>query len=174
MNKNKKAFTLIELLVVIAIIGILFIVLVSKVDFATDKAKTSGVQTDAQSYRVAAHTVATEHQGLTSDLNTLCTQLNDVLDPQMHLILNQNNFESISKTDPWGMPYIIEYMRTKNDLGSLVIISGGPDIEYNTKDDIINIVTYEKTNTGFSMTLKDAKSWLKNQPAGLYDKNYDR
>ena len=34
---KKKAFTLIELLIIIAIIGILFIVLVSKVDFVTDK-----------------------------------------------------------------------------------------------------------------------------------------
>ena len=30
---NKRAFTLVELLIVIAIIGILFIVLISKVDF---------------------------------------------------------------------------------------------------------------------------------------------
>ena len=44
------AFTLIELLIVIAIIGILFIVLVSKVDFATDKAKATGVQTTFRSY----------------------------------------------------------------------------------------------------------------------------
>ena len=54
-NPNKrKAFTLIELLIVIAIIGILFIVLVSKVDFATDKAKASGVQTDFRSFQMAS------------------------------------------------------------------------------------------------------------------------
>ncbi len=40
-NTKRKAFTLVELLIVIAIIGILFIVLVSKVDFATDKAKNT-------------------------------------------------------------------------------------------------------------------------------------
>ena len=66
--KNKKhlckqAFTLIELLIVIAIIGILFIVLVSKVDFATDKAKASGVQTDFRSYQMAFDTVAKENAG---------------------------------------------------------------------------------------------------------------
>ena len=61
--KNKKAFTLIELLIVIAIIGILFIVLVSKVDFATDKAKTTGVQTDFRSFQVAFDTVAKENAG---------------------------------------------------------------------------------------------------------------
>ena len=62
-QSTKKAFTLIELLIVIAIIGILFIVLISKVDFATDKAKATGVQTDFRSYQVALETVARENDG---------------------------------------------------------------------------------------------------------------
>ena len=61
--KKRKAFTLIELLIVIAIIGILFIVLVSKVDFATDKAKATGVQTDFRSFQMAFDTVAKENAG---------------------------------------------------------------------------------------------------------------
>ena len=64
--KNKKAFTLIELLIVIAIIGILFIVLVSKVDFATDKAKATGVQTDFRSFQLAFEQVAKENAGFTT------------------------------------------------------------------------------------------------------------
>ena len=60
---KKKAFTLIELLIVIAIIGILFIVLVSQVDFATDKAKASGVQTDFRSFQMAFETVSKENAG---------------------------------------------------------------------------------------------------------------
>ena len=60
---RKQAFTLIELLIVIAIIGILFIVLVSKVDFATDKAKATGVQTDFRSFQMAFETVAKENAG---------------------------------------------------------------------------------------------------------------
>ena len=63
LNNKKKAFTLIELLIVIAIIGILFIVLVSKVDFATDKAKATGVQTDFRSFQMALDTVAKENAG---------------------------------------------------------------------------------------------------------------
>ncbi len=60
---KKKAFTLIELLIVIAIIGILFIVLVSKVDFATDKAKATGVQTDFRSFQAAFEMVSKENAG---------------------------------------------------------------------------------------------------------------
>jgi prepilin-type N-terminal cleavage/methylation domain-containing protein len=63
LSQKKKAFTLIELLIVIAIIGILFIVLVSKVDFATDKAKASGVQTTFRSFQVAFETVSKENAG---------------------------------------------------------------------------------------------------------------
>ena len=66
-NKStKRAFTLIELLIVIAIIGILFVVLVSRVDFATDKAKASGVQTDFRSFQVAFDTVSKENAGFAS------------------------------------------------------------------------------------------------------------
>ena len=63
LSKKRKAFTLIELLIVIAIIGILFIVLISKVDFATDKAKATGVQTDFRSFQMAFDTVAKENAG---------------------------------------------------------------------------------------------------------------
>ena len=63
---KRKAFTLIELLIVIAIIGILFIVLVSKVDFATDKSKATGVQTDFRSFQVAIESVAKENAGLST------------------------------------------------------------------------------------------------------------
>ena len=60
---KRKAFTLIELLIVIAIIGILFVVLISKVDFATDKAKATGVQTDFRTFQMAFDTVAKENAG---------------------------------------------------------------------------------------------------------------
>ena len=74
-QRKRKAFTLVELLIVIAIIGILFIVLISKVDFATDKAKATGVQTDFRSFQLAFETVAKENAGFntfgwdTGDLN---------------------------------------------------------------------------------------------------------
>ena len=65
-NIKKKSFTLIELLIVIAIIGILFIVLVSSVNMAIDKAKTAGVQTDFRSFQYAIEQVAREYDGFTT------------------------------------------------------------------------------------------------------------
>ena len=76
---NRKAFTLVELLIVIAIIGILFVVLVSKVDFATDKAKTTGVQTDFRSFQVAFETVSRENAGF----NTLGWDTGDKADASL-------------------------------------------------------------------------------------------
>ena len=77
MNRkySKRAFTLVELLIVIAIIGILFVVLISKVDFAGDKSKITGVQTDFRSFQMALEQVAKENAGFntfgwdTGDLN---------------------------------------------------------------------------------------------------------
>ena len=76
---NRKAFTLVELLIVIAIIGILFVVLVSKVDFATDKANTTGVQTDFRSFQVAFETVSRENSGF----NTLGWDTGDKADTSL-------------------------------------------------------------------------------------------
>ena len=48
--KQRKAFTLIEVLIVICVISVLFIVLASRVDFATDKAFTMILKTLKQQF----------------------------------------------------------------------------------------------------------------------------
>ena len=63
LRGNKKAFSLIELLVVIAILGVLFVTLVSKVDFALDKAKTVGVQALMHNYQAALSMTSKEVGG---------------------------------------------------------------------------------------------------------------
>ena len=73
--KQRKAFTLVELLIVIAVVSILFVVLISKVDFATNKAKTTGIQVDFKSFQYAFDTIAQKHSGFntfgwdTGDIN---------------------------------------------------------------------------------------------------------
>lgn len=140
-STRKKAFTLIELLVVIAIIGILFVVLVSKVDFATNKAKTIGVQTDFRSYQVALQAVGFEQQGYTDDFDLLASQLNKNLDPDLKVSVSEDQIITDAK-DPWGTAYKIAYSKTENDRGSVIITSAGPDLQFYTDDDIATIVTY--------------------------------
>lgn len=59
-HSNKRAFTLVELLIVIAVITVLFVVYISKIGFASDKAKLSGVQTDFRSFYLATRAVVAE------------------------------------------------------------------------------------------------------------------
>lgn len=51
---TKRGFTLVEILIVVAVIGILFISLVPRIDFAGDKARETGIKTDFRSFELAA------------------------------------------------------------------------------------------------------------------------
>ena len=144
---HRKAFTLVELLVVIAIIGILFVVLISKVDFATDKAKTAGAQTDLRSYELAAYTIGVEQQGFTSDLELLTEQLNKNLDPKLHLNVDGEHITTEAK-DPWGKEYRITYNEPDSSRGQIIITSAGVDTKYDTEDDINIIITYTVDEDG--------------------------
>ena len=138
---KKKAFTLIELLIVIAIIGILFIVLVSKVDFATDKAKTTGVQTDFRSFQLAFETVATENAGFTSlittDYEKLEAAVNKHLDSALKVDIDAMGKISMlnGTTDPWKVPYHGEVVVGDDglDKGAIVLYSNGPNMQFGSK-----------------------------------------
>ena len=102
-NFKKKAFTLVELLIVIAVIGILFVVLISKVDFATDKSKATGVQTDFRSFQLAFEQVARENAGF----NTLGWDEGDKADTTLY-----------AGTTPDGQAY--SYTNQEDDAGDRV------------------------------------------------------
>jgi prepilin-type N-terminal cleavage/methylation domain-containing protein len=140
-NLNKKAFTLVELLVVIAIIAILFVVLISKVDFATDKAKESGVQTDFRSFQMAIHTVGIEQQGFTDDLELLALQINQNLDNKLKVYVVGETMVSNAK-DPWGTEYKLTYSEPESTRGEVTVHSAGPDMQFNTADDERTVLTY--------------------------------
>ena len=135
---HKQAFTLIELLIVIAIIGILFIVLVSKVDFATDKAKASGVQTDFRSFQLAFETVAKEHQGFSSlvdeDYEQLEMAINKNLDNKLKINIDAmgNITMANGATDPWGVEYHGQYVTGDDgkDRGAIVMYSNGANLTF--------------------------------------------
>ena len=147
MSKQRKAFTLVELLVVIAIIGILFVVLISKVDFATDKAKAAGVQTDFRSYQVAIETVARENAGLSVLVDNdaagaekyaeLEKALNKNLDPKLHVEIDADGKISTEAKDPWKEQYLGAYLApdtdgTVKDRGAIVMYSKGSNLKLGT------------------------------------------
>ena len=139
---KRRAFTLVELLVVIAIIGILFVVLISKVDFATEKSKATGVQTDFRSYQVAIETVARENAGLSVLVDNdaggeakyaeLEKALNKNLDSKLHVEIDADGKISTEAKDPWKEQYLGAYLApdedgTVKDRGAIVMFSAGKD-----------------------------------------------
>ena len=147
MSKQRKAFTLVELLVVIAIIGILFVVLISKVDFATEKSKATGVQTDFRSYQVAIETVARENAGLSVLVDNdadgeakyaeLEKALNKNLDSKLHVEIDADGKISTEAKDPWKEQYLGTYLApdtdgTVKDRGAIVMYCKGSNLKLGT------------------------------------------
>ena len=134
----RKAFTLVELLIVIAIIGILFIVLISKVDFATDKAKATGVQTDFRSFQMAFETVARENSGFSElvdeSYEKLEIAINKNLDNKLKIDIDADGKITMinDAKDPWGTEYHGVYLSGNdgNDRGVLIIYSNGADMTF--------------------------------------------
>ena len=152
-NSKRRAFTLVELLVVIAIIGILFVVLISKVDFATDKAKATGVQTDFRSYQLAIETVARENAGLSvlvdkdaegdAKYAALEAALNKNLDPKLHVEIDADGKISTKAKDPWKEEYLGAYLApdedgTVKDRGAIIMYSKGSNLKLGTDAVITN------------------------------------
>ena len=140
--KTRRAFTLIELLIVIAIIGILFIVLVSKVDFATDKAKATGVQTDFRSFQLAFNTVARENQGFDdlikeNDYSDLTNAINHNLDNKLKIDIDADGKITMANgaADPWGVEYHGQYITGNDDKdrGALVMYSNGANLTFGSE-----------------------------------------
>ena len=147
---TKKAFTLIELLVVVVIIGILFIALVSNVDFSVSEAKRMNVTTDFLAYQMAIERVCLEHKEITGNMDMLADQLNKHLDIELFVKSSGGSLAS-DREDPWGHTYNFSYEITAADLGSITIISAGSDGKFGTGDDISTSVTYKNTPYGYKV-----------------------
>ena len=144
-TKERRAFTLVEILIVICVISILFVVLISRVDFATDKARTTGAQNDIHALQMSAHTVGLEDGKFVNDINLLASRLNENLDSEL-IIYVENNVMKTTNKDPWGTEYLLEYDEPVNTKGRITIISAGPDITYKTQDDIKSEVVFKIEN----------------------------
>ena len=148
----KSAFTLVEILIVICIILILFVVLVSRVDFSTDKARTTGAQSDLRSLQMAVHQIALEDGKIIDDINLLSQRLNKNLDSELSLYIENNQLKT-HHMDPWGTQYQLVYSKPSNTLGQITISSAGPDMNFNTDDDIVTCVTCEIGKSGTNVII---------------------
>jgi prepilin-type N-terminal cleavage/methylation domain-containing protein len=164
-RKTKKGFTLVELLVVIAIIAILFVVLISKVDFAADKAKEAGAQTDLRSMYLSMEMVALEYagydplidknqEGTITGYSKLASALNENLDRKLEVSIDENGKITMSnKTkDPWKEEYHGLYVTGTDgkDRGCIIMFSNGPDLKFGTTPQVVNgELIIEKSENGF-------------------------
>lgn len=166
-SERKRGFTLVEILIVVAVIGILFISLVPRIDFAGDKARETGIKTDFRSFELAAEQLLRENAGL-ADFNTetLCGDngLNLYLDDALKIKWDSTESLAISaKEDQWNQPYTVQVIKDDDDTnpnnGVIVFISNGKDSVIDEDDDNYAIaVTFvngqiETETVGFSSNI---------------------
>lgn len=173
--KNKKAraaaFTLVEILIVVAVIGILFVALVPRIDFAGDKARETGVKTDFRSFELAAEQVIRENGGLADftsgssdedNIELLCGSngLNLYLDEAMKF----SDAGVSAKKDQWNQNYTLQITKDADDdnpnNGTIIFISNGKDSTKSTIDDnyalVVTVVDgkIETATKGFSTNIE--------------------
>jgi len=132
MFKNQKGFTLVEILVVIVIIGILFTVILPRIDFASDRARQTGVKTDFKAFQTAAEGYfrETAGQGLTT------TGVNTYLDKALQIsgtattvataaVAANPTFIDSNKEDPWGTKYKFFIAKPSAQSAQIIIKSTG-------------------------------------------------
>lgn len=163
-SERKRGFTLVEILIVVAIIGILFISLVPRIDFAGDKARETGIKTDFRSFELAAEQLIRENAGLADydDVAELCGDngINLYLDDALKF----DDTGVSNKDDQWNQPYTVQIIKDASDAnpnnGVLVFVSNGKDSVIGEEDDNYAIaITYvngqiETETVGFSSNIE--------------------
>ena len=164
-EKKKQAFTLVEILIVVAVIGILFVALVPRIDFAGDKARETGVKTDFRSFELAAEQYLREKGGVSEveDLADLCS--NEAINLYLDGAMQFADTGICNKEDAWNQNYTVQLIKPSGtginpNNGAIVFISNGKDSLKNKETDNYTLtVTYvdgqiETATTGFSSNIE--------------------
>ena len=165
-SEKKRAFTLVEILIVVAVIGILFVTLVPRIDFAGDKARETGVKTDFRSFELAAEQLLRENAGLGDfdDAEALCDTngINLYLDKAIQF--DKDTLEC-AKEDQWNQNYSIQMVKptagegVNANNGAIIFVSNGKDSLLDEADDnYALVVTFvdgqiESETIGFSSNI---------------------
>lgn len=129
--KKKKAFTLVEILIVVAVIGILFVALVPKIDFAGDKARETGVKTDFRAFSLAAEQLLRENAGIskTDTLAKLCAD-NGGINLYLDRAMKFSTTGTSAKLDAWNQAYTVQIVKPASgnvNNGGIIFICNGKD-----------------------------------------------
>ena len=162
-NQKKRAFTLVEILIVVAVIGILFVTLVPRIDFAGDKARETGIKTDFRSFELAAEQLIRENAGLADfdDVEALTGEngINMYLDKAIRF----DDDGECAKEDQWNQPYTVQVIQSADgnpNNGAIIFVSNGKDsLIGETGDNYVLVVTYvdgqiESETIGFSTNIE--------------------
>lgn len=133
MKYRKSGFTLVEIMTVVALIAVLFVIFIPRINFANNKVRETGVQSDFRSYQLALEQVARQHSGFNtftktvddaevSDPEAMVKSINSYLDSELKITYtaattgNDATPESytITMEDPWGDVYRFAYSSTNN------------------------------------------------------------
>ena len=168
-SDKKRAFTLVEILIVVAVIGILFVTLVPRIDFAGDKARETGIKTDFRSFELAAEQLIRENAGLADfdDVEALAGEngINMYLDKAIRF----DDDGECAKQDQWNQPYTMQIVASSDgnpNNGAIMFISNGKDsmISGSDNEHLDNyalVVTYydgqiESETIGFSTNIESS------------------
>lgn len=163
IKKNKKkAFTLVEILIVVAVIGILFVALVPRIDFAGDKARETAVKNDFRSFELAAEQYLREKAGIEiSDKIGLYER--DTINMYLDNALKFDEDGVCTKNDPWNTKYTVQVIKPESgnyNNGALVFICNGKDGKLRTVDDnyTVTVMYYDgeirSATEGFSSNVE--------------------
>ncbi|MBR0277681.1 MAG: type II secretion system protein [Clostridia bacterium] len=154
-KKRKPGFTLVEILIVVAVIGILFVTLVPRIDFAGDKARETGIKTDFRAFELAAEQTLREHAGLAfvedgKEIEDLVEEMNMFLDPAVQFeVSGTDTFGTCNKEDQWNQNYTV-YVTAKHGTNDAAItfVSNGKD-----SSNSVSAVSAETSNDDYILTV---------------------
>lgn len=167
-SDKKRGFTLVEILIVVAVIGILFVTLVPRIDFAGDKARETGVKTDFRAFELAAEQILRENAGIAEFCDASgvpdITKLASVSGINLYLdkSIQFSGSGECAKADQWNQKYTMQIIESddgnKNN-GAIMFISNGKDSTLDgTDDNYALVVTFydgqiEAETIGFSSNI---------------------
>jgi len=164
-SEKKRAFTLVEILIVVAVIGILFVTLVPRIDFAGDKARETGVKTDFRSFELAAEQILRENAGLGDFDNVAELAGANGINMYLDKAIRFDDSGVCAKQDQWNQPYTIQMVASSDgndNNGAIMFISNGKDsVLSETDDNYALVVTYydgqiEAETIGFSTNIESS------------------